>query len=149
MHTQENANSSGPVADWHPIAGRLDEHLAEALVIPGFRLAEKASLAGYSSVREPIPLGVLIYENEERSVRLHVRFSYAESEMCDDWMTWDFASEAEEEPSPQTELVILTYRNFIVNIMQKADGAADHRTTQAAAASINKALQQFYEESTS
>jgi hypothetical protein len=144
MHIQESASSSGLVSDWHPIVRRLEDGLTEELDIPGFRLAEKKPLARYSAACEPVPLWVLIYENDDRSVRLHVRIAYAESEMCDDWLTWDFAPEAEEDLYPQTELVILTYRNFIVNILQRADGAADHRTTQSAASSVNKALRKYY-----
>lgn len=89
---------------------------------------------------------LLIYENENNSVQLQIRFSYTTNQMGKALVSRQnatFYSETTDELSNKTDLATYTYNNLIITILQNAKEKADNEITKSAMRALINVLDEY------
>ncbi|GLI07616.1 hypothetical protein [Paenibacillus tyrfis] len=88
-----------------------------------------------------------IFENNDKSIQLYVRFAYTEVNMGNNLVAWDSTSGydgADRELLDRTDMATYTYKNLIVTVTQNAKTTAKTATTKEAVKSVLNVLEKYY-----
>ncbi|MCP3772018.1 hypothetical protein NLX71_01615 [Paenibacillus sp. MZ04-78.2] len=88
-----------------------------------------------------------IFENNDKSVQLYVRFAYTAVDMGKNLVAWESTSGyggADPELLDRTDMATYTYRNLIVTVTQNARTKAKTTITKEAVKSVLNILEKYY-----